>query len=736
MARRPACIRQQTAADCGAACLATVALHFGNPISVGTARLFTGADHSGISALGLVQGARSLGMEARALRASPEVVDEIPLPAIAHIMREGFCHYVVIHRITASRIVLADPAQGICRMERTHFLNLWTGVLIVFEPPAHTGGGAKPPGSCRRLARLMQPFGRFLIEILFATVFLTLLGFSFALYLQITIDNLVKSRVFDVPIWLSLALLGVVACRFAFAIVRGLLMAHIARKMDLMLISDFYRHLIRLPMIFFQGVRVGDVISRLVDAAKMREMAGGSTLATTLDSACLLAGFAVLSFYSWKLALFTAALVMPLALILVLFNRPLRKYQRQALDHAGRLQSHFVEGFSGVSTIRAFNAETEIAHRMEQALVPFLNSVFMTTVTGLLAGSLGELIAGAGLTAVLWLAGKLVTAGQLTIGEMISFYSILFLMLQPLLRLLLVNYAIQDSLVSANRLGELMDLPIEEKDSNREPPLENGPCEVRFKQVSFRYGARARVLHGINLIIPSRGVTALVGESGSGKSTLIRLLLREFDPEEGVIEFAGCNIKDIDPAGLRRQLGYVPQDPFFISGTIRENLCIGHADFTQQDLLDAARSASLDEFINSLPCRFDTPIGEGGLILSGGQRQRLAIARMLIHKPRIALLDEPTSNVDALTEQALLRTIADLAKEKPMLIVAHRLSTIRFADQIAVMDKGKIVEFGAHAELMACRGLYCALWEAQLGFDWLSRRQLHPENAILLGDSC
>jgi ATP-binding cassette, subfamily C, bacteriocin exporter len=736
MARRPACIRQQTAADCGAACLATIALHFGNPISVGTARLFTGADHSGISALGLVQGARSLGMEARALRASPAVVDEIPLPAIAHIMREGFCHYVVIHRVTASRIVLADPAQGICRMERTHFLSLWTGVLIVFEPPTHISNGAKPPGACRRLARLMQPFGRFLVEILFATVFLTLLGFSFALYLQITIDNLVKSRVFDVPIWLSLALLGVVACRFAFAIVRGLLMAHIARKMDLMLISDFYRHLIRLPMIFFQGVRVGDVISRLVDAAKMREMAGGSTLATTLDSACLLAGFAVLSFYNWKLALFTAALVMPLALILVLFNRPLRKYQRQALDHAGRLQSHFVEGFSGVSTIRAFNAETEIAHRMEQALVPFLNSVFMTTVTGLLAGSLGELIAGAGLTAVLWLAGNLVTAGQLTIGEMISFYSILFLMLQPLLRLLLVNYAIQDSLVSANRLGELMDLPIEEKDSNRVPPPENGPCEVRFKQVSFRYGARARVLHGINLIIPSRGVTALVGESGSGKSTLIRLLLREFDPEEGVIEFAGRNIKDIDPDGLRRQLGYVPQDPFFISGTIRENLCIGQADFTQQDLLDAARSASLDEFINSLPCRFDTPIGEGGLILSGGQRQRLAIARMLIHKPRIALLDEPTSNVDALTEQALLRTIADLAKEKPMLIVAHRLSTIRFADQIAVMDKGKIVEFGAHAELMARRGLYYALWEAQLGFDWLSRRQLRPENAILLGDSC
>jgi ATP-binding cassette, subfamily C, bacteriocin exporter len=735
MMRRPACIRQQTSRDCGAACLATIALHFGKPISIGTARLCTGTDQAGTSALGLVQGARSLGMEARALRAIPEFVDEIPLPAIAHVIREGACHYVVIHRVTATRIILADPAEGICRMERRHFLGLWTGVLIVFEPPAHTEAKAKLPGGCRRLAQLMRPFGHFLIAILVATVFLTLLSFSFAMYLQITIDNLVKSRLFEAPIWLSLALLGVVVCRFAFSIIRGLLTAHIARKMDLMLISGFYRHLISLPMIFFQGVRVGDIISRLVDAAKMREMAGGSTLVTALDSACLLAGFAVLSFYSWKLALFTAGLVLPLALILVLFNRPLRKYQRQALDFAGRLQSHFVEGFSGIATIRGFNAETAAAERMESALIPFVDSLFMTSVIGLLAGGLGEMIAGAGLTAVLLLAGTLVTAGRLTVGEMVSCYSILFLMLQPLLRLLQLNYAIQDSLVSANRLGELMDLPIEEKNTSLAPPPENGPCEIRFKQVSFRYGARSRVLHGIGLVIPPQGVTALVGESGSGKSTLIRLLLREFDPEEGVIEFAGQNIRNIDPHGLRRQIGYVPQDPFFFSGTIRENLCLGRAGFSQQDLQIAVCSASLDEFIDSLPCRFDTHIGEGGLILSGGQRQRLAIARMLLHKPRVALLDEPTSNVDALIEQALLKTIADLAKEIPMLVVAHRLSTIRFADRIAVMDKGKIAEFGTHTELMALRGLYCALWETQLGLARSSTQQLHSENAFLMGVS-
>jgi ATP-binding cassette, subfamily C, bacteriocin exporter len=724
MMRRPACVRQQTSADCGAACLATIALHFGKPVSIGTARLCTSTDQTGTSALGLVQGARSLGMKARVLRVDSEFVDEIPLPAIAHVIREGFCHYVVIHRVTASRIVIADPARGICRVDRRRFLGLWTGVVIVCEPPACIEGKSKLPGGCRRLAQLMRPFSLFLIEILIAAFFLTLLSFCFALYLQITIDNLVKSRLFETPIWLSLALLGVVICRFAFSLMRGLLMAHIARKMDLKLISGFYHHLIRLPAIFFQGVRVGDIISRLVDAAKMREMAGGSTLVTTLDSACLLAGFAVLSFYSWKLALFTAGLMLPLALILVLFNRPLRKYQRQALDFAGRLQSHFVEGFSGISTIRAFNAETAAADRMQHALIPFANSLFMTSVIALLAGGLGEFIAGVGLTAVLWLAGTLVSAGRLTVGEMISCYSILFLMLQPLLRLLQLNYAIQDSLVSANRLGELMDLPVEEKKACLAPP-EDGPGEICFKQVSFRYGARARVLHGIDLVIPSRGVTALVGESGSGKSTLIRLLLREFDPEEGVIEYAGQNLQGIDPQGLRSQIGYVPQDPFFFSGTIRENLCLGKAGFSQQDLQDAMRAASLNEFLDSLPCQLDTHIGEGGLILSGGQRQRLAIARMLLHRPRVALLDEPTSNVDALTEQGLLKTISNLAKEIPMLVVAHRLSTIRFANRIAVIDKGKIVEFGTHAELMARLGLYCALWKTQLGMEWPSTRQSH-----------
>jgi ATP-binding cassette, subfamily C, bacteriocin exporter len=736
MLRRPACIRQQTAADCGAACLATIALHFGNPISIATARLLTGADQAGVTALGIVQGAHSLGMEAKALRATPEAIDEMPLPAIAHVATEGFCHFIVIHRFTGSRVVLADPARGIRRMERRDFLRIWTGVLIVVEPPTHAKRRARPFGACRRLAHLMHPYGRLLAEVLVASMFLALLGFSFAWYLQITIDSMVKRKVFDVPIWLTLALLGVVGCRFGFALVRGLLMAHLSRKMDLTLIADFYRHLIRLPMAFFQGVRVGDIISRLVDAAKMREMAGGSTLATTLDSACLLAGFAVLSFYSWKLALFAAGLLLPLALILILFNRPLRKYQRQALDNAGRLQSHFVEGFSGISTIRSFNAEREAANRMERSLVHFLESVFKTSVTGLLASSLGELVAGSGLAVILWAAGRLVASGKLTIGEMISAYSILFLMLQPLLRLLLVNYAIQDSLVSTNRLGELMDLPTEENKSDLMPPSEQCPCEIRITQVSFRYGARARVLHGVNLIIPPRGVTALVGESGSGKSTLIRLLLREFDPEEGTIEFAGRDIRQINIHGLRHQLGYVPQDPFFFSGTIRENLCMGRADYSHQELFDAARSAMLDEFINSLPCGFDTQIGEGGLILSGGQRQRLAMARMLMQRPRIVLLDEPTSNVDALTEQALLHTIVDVAKEKPMLIVAHRLSTIRFANLIAVMNKGKIVEFGPHADLMAQRGAYFALWETQLGFDWPSRRQFHSENAVLLENPC
>jgi ABC-type bacteriocin/lantibiotic exporter with double-glycine peptidase domain len=736
VARRLACVRQQTPADCGAACLATIASHYGLPLSAGTARLYTGTDQAGTSVLGLVQGARSLGIEAKALRAKPEALDEISLPAVAHVVREGLYHYVVIHSISGSQMVVADPAEGVCRLTRQQFLSRWTGILVAFEPPAKLNGNDKPAGPCLRLLRLLAPFKHYVAETFIASIFLALLGFSFAFYLQIMVDRLARSGGLDVPMWLSFALLGVIGCRFAFALVRGFLLAHIARKVDLTLITDYYCHLIQLPMSFFQGVRVGDVISRLIDAVKMREMVGGSSLAAAIDSACILSGFAILAFYSWKLTLLTAALLLPLTLLLLLFNRPLRKYQRQALDHAGRVQSHFVEGFSGISTIRAFSAETESAHRMERALVPLLNTLFRTNITGLMAGGLGELIAGAGMTVVLWAAGKLVITNQLSIGKMVSFYSVLLLMLQPLLRLLSINYSVQDSLVSANRLGELMDLPIEEPRAMLMQPPEDRPCEVRFFQVTFRYGARARVLNGINLVIPACGATALVGESGSGKSTLIRLLLREFDPEEGLIELAGQNLKEMDPHGLRRQFGYVPQDPFFFSGTIKENLCVGGSGFSAADLADAVRAAGLSEFIESLPGRYDTPIGEGGLILSGGQRQRLAIARMLIHKPRLALLDEPTSNVDALTEQVLLRTIVNMAKQRPVLIVAHRLSTIRFADRIAVMDRGRIVESGTHSELIARRGRYFSLWETQVGCDLSCKQECRPPQVVLMENTC
>jgi ATP-binding cassette, subfamily C, bacteriocin exporter len=728
--RRLACVRQQTPADCGAACLATVALHYGKHLSSSSARLLTGTDQAGASALGLVQGAKSLGMDSKAVRAGPEWLDEVPVPAIAHVVHEGLYHYVVIHRVTTSQVIVADPAGGVRRIGRRDFLTIWTGTLILMKPPKQTGGEGCLPGPFARLFNLLGAFKYRLVVTLLASLFLTISGFAFAFYLQITVDRLVKSKTGPIGGWLSFVLLGIVVCRFALSAARGLLLACLSRDVDRMLIADYYRHLVRLPMSFFQGVRLGDVISRLVDAIKIREMAGGATLASLMDSFCLLSGGAILSLYSWKLTLLTTSLILLPMVLLPFFNLPLRKYQHRVLEHAARLQSHFAEGFAGIETVKALNAEREVFQRMDITLKSFLDNIFKTAITGLAAGSIAELITGAGLTAVLWAAARLVAGNELSIGEMVSFSSILFAMAQPLLRLLQINFAVQDSLVAISRLGELMDLPPEDARSKPEPLPDSGCCAVRFRNVSFRYGARALVLRGINLEIPQNGTTALVGASGSGKSTLVRLLLREYDPEDGAIELGGWDLKGLDPHALRGHFGYVPQDVFIFSGTIAENLCLGSAGVSAQDMEDAVRRAGLDEFVNSLPCRFHTPIGEGGLLLSAGQRQRLGIARMLIRKPRMALLDEPTSQVDAITEQVLLKTIESLAKSMPVLIIAHRLNAVRFADLIAVMENGTIVESGSHEKLLARRSRYFALWQTQFGFTASCREDVPTPSTI------
>lgn len=711
------CVRQQSVADCGAACLATVCRIFGHNVSVSTMRLYAGTDRFGTNVFGLMEAARKVGLNPSAVRGNAQALDEIELPAIAHVTREGRPHFVVIQKVGRGIVTIADPAEGVVRRERAEFERAWSGVLMLFSGKPSFHARDRATSIWRWLTGLMEPNDYLLAETALASLLITVLGFSFALYLQMVIDRVLGGHHTGFLEPLTVVLAGVVACRSLLTAVRGVLLAWLSRRVDITLLTGWCRHVAHLPMAFFQSCRTGDIVSRLHDAIKIRELVGGSVLSFIMDAATLATGVGVLLYFSWKLALLSLCVVPPMCLLAAAVRRPLKRAQSEAVGYIAAIQSHLVESVSGISTIKSLGAERETACRAERDIFRFATSLFRANSVSALSGATAELLVGIGLTAVLWMTATMAVRGEFSTGRMVSFYTILLIIVQPLLRLMLIHSVVQDGLVAAERMGEVMDVPSEPsgaQDEIKQPAVADPLGAIEFCGVSFRYGCRGRTLNEIHLRVLGRSTVGIVGESGSGKTTLARLLLRQFDPECGRVELDGVDLRDIPLDSLRSQVGLVEQEPFFFSDTIANNLRFGAGEILPETMHAAVRSVGLEHWIAGLPNGYNTIIGERGASLSGGQRQRLAIARVLLRDPRILILDEATSNLDAQTEEIVQATLERLQGEKTILIIAHRLSTICRADSIVVLDQGRVVEQGTHAELLRQHSRYGQLWQAQM----------------------
>lgn len=711
------CIKQHDITDCAAACLATISRHYGLKTTISRIREIAGTDKQGTNAYGVIKAAEKLGFTAKGVKGNMEsFFSEFPLPAIAHLIVDGtLLHYVVVHRIEKSEIVIADPAKGIVRYTPEEFFKMWTGVLILMVPAAQFEKGNETKGIFARFLGLLKPQKKLLINIFFSSLIYTILGILGSFYFKFLMDDIIPYNLKTTLLVVSIGIVILNVFKVILNAFRSQLLLYLSQKLDISLILGYYRHVLELPMNFFGTRKVGEIISRFMDASKVRDAISGATLSIMIDTLMAVAGGIILYMQNGRLFAITFLIVLLYAAIVFSFNKSIRNINRQQMENNAQLTSYMVESLNGIETVKTFNAEYKVSTETEKKFVKLLRSVFKGGWISNLQSSLTGFIGSVGGIAILWAGAYTVIMGQMSIGQLLTFNALLAYFLDPVKNLINLQPMMQTAIVASDRLGEILDLEIEKSD-NEDKKLSPASLKgkIELKNIDFRYGTRPLILKNISMTINPGEKIALVGESGSGKTTLVKLLMSLYAYEKGDITINGYNLKDINIEKLRDRIAYISQDIFLFSGTIRDNLSLGAESSDLEEIIHFSRMAKAHDFINDIPLRYNTMLEENGANLSGGQKQRLAITRALLKKPDILIMDEATSNLDSITEKAIEKTINEATKGITAIIIAHRLSTIMRCDRIYVMDKGEFVESGSHGELMSKKGVYYTLWKEQL----------------------
>ena len=712
------CIKQHDYKDCGCACLATICKIYGLKYPISKIREVAGTDKEGTSALGIIKASEKLGFSAKGVKANkPEdIFSGIPLPAIAHvIIDKTMLHYVVIHKISEKEIIVADPAKGIVKYSPYEFFNIWTGVLLIMTPTASFNKGNEVKGVFTRFFDLLKPQKGLLLNIFLASILVTAFGILGSFYFKFLLDDIVPNNLRESLTVFSIGFILLAIFKVITEAFRTQLLIHLGQRLDIPLMLGYYDHVVNLPMNFFGTREVGEIISRFNDASKIREAISGVTLTMMIDVFMVLIGGFILYFQSSLLFGITIVPLILYGIIVFVFKRNIEQVNRETMESNAKLTSYLVESLNGIETIKSFNAEREVNLETEKRFIKFIKAIFKNEYINNIQVSLKSLVKGIFAIAILWIGTLQVLNGKISFGELLTFNALLVYFLNPIENIINLQPTLQTAVVAGERLSEILDLSLEKAEDEHKkinPSSLNG--KIEFKNVDFRYGTRQIILKNINMTINKGERVALVGESGSGKTTIAKLLLNFYQCEKGEIIVNDYNLLDINVEALRNKIAYISQETFLFNGTILENLMLGNPYLTYEEIIEACKKAQIHDFINSLPLRYNTLVEENGSNFSGGQKQRLSIARAILRKPEILIMDEATSNLDSITEKAIEKTIHEFSEGMITIIIAHRLSTIMRCDNIYILEKGEIKEQGNHKELLEKQGRYYELWKEQL----------------------
>ncbi|NBW38972.1 MAG: peptidase domain-containing ABC transporter, partial [Cytophagia bacterium] len=547
----------------------------------------------------------------------------------------------------------------------------------------------------------------------FGALIYTVIGLSTSIYVQKIIDYVLVDGNRNLLNIMSVSMIGLLVFQIYIGAAKSVFTLRTGQLVDAQLILVYYKHLLKLPQQFFDTMRVGEIISRINDAVKIRAFVNDVLINLAVNVFIVVLAFALMFTYYWKLALVILLIIPFYAIIYFITNQLNKKVERKLMENAAELESQLVESLNSVHTIKSFGLESFTNLKTEVRFVSLLKTIYKSGINSIFTVNSSEFFSRLFTIILLWIGAGFVLDNQITPGELLSFYALIAYFTGPVSSLIGMNKVIQNAVIAADRLFEIMDLE-REKDENTVKLTPDMIGDIAFKDVHFRYGSRVTVFQQLNLIIPKGKVTAIVGESGSGKSTLMTILQNLYPIQSGSVSIGTYDLKYIDNESLRSVIGVVPQKIDLFAGNVVDNIAVGDYEPDMKKIIAICTAIGIMDFIEKLPNNFSTYLGENGATLSGGQKQRIAIARALYKDPEILILDEATSSLDSASEQYIQKMINVLRENnKTIIIIAHRLSTVFNADKIIVLDNGLVAEEGKHTDLISNRKHYYNLWKQQ-----------------------
>ena len=703
-------VPQIDARDCGVAALASISKFYGSDYSLAHLRELAKTNKEGTTALGIVKAAKEMSFETRAIQADMSLfeMEDIPYPFIVHVNKEGkLQHYYVVYKNIKDHLIIGDPdpTVKVTKMTKDRFASEWTGVAIFLAPaPSYKPHKDKKNGLMSFLPLIFRQRS-LIFYIVLASLLVTLINIGGSYYLQGILDEYIPNQMKSTLGIISIGLIITYILQQIMSFSRDYLLTVLSQRLSIDVILSYIRHIFELPMSFFATRRTGEVISRFTDANSIIDALASTILSLFLDVSILIIVGSVLLVQNTNLFLLSLISVPIYIIIIFAFMKPFEKMNNDVMQSNSMVSSAIIEDINGVETIKSLTSEETRYQKIDSEFVDYLDKSFKLSKYSILQSSLKQ---GAQLIlniVILWFGAQVVMTGKISIGQLITFNTLLSYFTNPLENIINLQTKLQSAKVANNRLNEVYLVESEFKNTQTLTDSQFLAGDICFEDISYKYGFGRDTLNNINLTIKQGDKVSIVGISGSGKTTLAKMIVNFFEPYKGRITINNNDLKMIDKKVLRQHINYLPQQAYIFSGSILENLTLGaNQMISQEDIIKACEIAEIRQDIEQMPMGYQTELSDGAG-LSGGQKQRIALARALLTKAPVLILDEATSGLDVLTEKKVIENLMDMS-DKTIIFVAHRLSISERTNQVIVLNQGKVIETGSHQELMTKQGFY------------------------------